>query len=55
MSGAVPSLSNTPSWRGAQLKRRDNLTLPYRRHEDILKLKADSVQNKISKVQTKIV
>jgi hypothetical protein len=27
MSGAVPPLPNTPSWRGAQLKkRRDNFT-----------------------------
>jgi hypothetical protein len=26
MSGAIPSLSNTPSWRGAQLKHRDNFT-----------------------------
>jgi len=26
MSGAIPSLFNTPSWRGAQLKHRDNFT-----------------------------
>jgi hypothetical protein len=33
MSGAIPSLLNTPSWRGAQLKHRDNFTflpLPLR-------------------------
>jgi hypothetical protein len=29
MSGAVSPLPNTPSWRGAQLKHRDNFTLPY--------------------------
>jgi hypothetical protein len=26
MSGAIPPLPNTPSWRGAQLKQRDNFT-----------------------------
>jgi hypothetical protein len=26
MSAAVPPLPNTPSWRGAQLKHRDNFT-----------------------------
>jgi hypothetical protein len=26
MSGAIPPLPNTPSWRGAQLKHRDNFT-----------------------------
>jgi hypothetical protein len=26
MSGAIPSLPNTPSWHGAQLKHRDNFT-----------------------------
>jgi len=26
MRGAIPSLPNTPSWRGAQLKHRDNFT-----------------------------
>jgi hypothetical protein len=33
MSGAMPPLHNTPEWRGAQLKHRDNFTftfLPYR-------------------------
>jgi hypothetical protein len=25
--GAIPPLPNTPSWRGAQLKHRDNFTL----------------------------
>jgi hypothetical protein len=31
MNGAIPPLPNTPSWRGAQLKHRDNftLTLPF--------------------------
>jgi hypothetical protein len=29
MSGAIPPLPNTPPWRGAQLKHRDNLPLPY--------------------------
>jgi len=29
MSGAIPSLPNTPSWRGVQLKHRDNFTLIY--------------------------
>jgi hypothetical protein len=28
MSGAISPLPNTPSWRGAQLKHRDNFTLP---------------------------
>jgi hypothetical protein len=27
MSGAIPPLPNKPSWRGAQLKHRDNFTL----------------------------
>jgi hypothetical protein len=27
MSGAIPPLLNTPSWRGAQLKHRDNLSV----------------------------
>jgi hypothetical protein len=26
MSGAIPPLPNTPSWRGARLKHRDNFT-----------------------------
>jgi hypothetical protein len=26
MSGAIPPLPNTPSWRGTQLKRRDSFT-----------------------------
>jgi hypothetical protein len=26
MNGAIPPLPNTPSWRGAQLKHRDNFT-----------------------------
>jgi len=26
MSGAIPPLPNMPSWRGAQLKHRDNFT-----------------------------
>jgi hypothetical protein len=26
MSGAIPPLPNTPSWRGAQLKHRDSFT-----------------------------
>jgi hypothetical protein len=29
MSGAVARLHNTPSWRGAQLKKRTGTTLPY--------------------------
>jgi hypothetical protein len=29
MRGAIPPLSNTPSWRGAQLKHRDNLNRNY--------------------------
>jgi hypothetical protein len=30
MHGAITQLPNTPSWRGAQLKHRDNFTfLPY--------------------------
>jgi hypothetical protein len=29
MRGAVRSLPNTPSWRGAQLKHRDNFTFPF--------------------------
>jgi hypothetical protein len=28
MSAAIPPLSNTPSWRGAQLKRSTGTTLP---------------------------
>jgi len=27
MRGAIPPLSTTPSWRGAQLQHRDNLTV----------------------------
>jgi len=27
MSGAIPPLPNMPSWRGAQLKHRDNFTV----------------------------
>jgi hypothetical protein len=27
MRGAIPPLPNTPSWRGAQFKHRDNFTL----------------------------
>jgi hypothetical protein len=29
MRGAIPSLPNTPSWRGAQLKHRDNFTFTF--------------------------
>jgi hypothetical protein len=29
MSGAIPSLPNTPSWHGAQLKHRDNFTFTF--------------------------
>jgi hypothetical protein len=29
MSGAIPALTNTPSWRGAQLKHKDNFTFTY--------------------------
>jgi hypothetical protein len=29
MSGAIPRLPNTPSWRGAQLKHRDNFTFTF--------------------------
>jgi hypothetical protein len=29
MRGSIPPLPTTPSWRGAQLKNRDNLTLIY--------------------------
>jgi hypothetical protein len=32
MSGAIPPLPNTPSWRGAQLKHRDNFTLLWFTH-----------------------
>jgi hypothetical protein len=28
-SGAIPPLPNTPSWRGAQLKHRDNFTFTF--------------------------
>jgi len=27
--GAIPPLLNTPSWRGAQLKHRDNFTFTF--------------------------
>jgi hypothetical protein len=30
MSGAIPPLPNTPSWRGAQLKHRDNFTFTFK-------------------------
>jgi len=30
MSGAIPSLPNTPSWRGAQLKAQDSFTFTLR-------------------------
>jgi hypothetical protein len=29
MNGAIPPLPNTPSWRGAQLKHRDNFTFHF--------------------------
>jgi hypothetical protein len=29
MGGDIPSLPNTPSWRGAQLKHRDNFTFNF--------------------------
>jgi hypothetical protein len=29
MSEAIPPLPNTPSWRGAQLKHRDNFTFTF--------------------------
>jgi hypothetical protein len=29
MSGAIPPLPNTPSWRGAQLNHRDNFTFTF--------------------------
>jgi hypothetical protein len=29
MSRAIPPLPNTPSWRGAQLKHRDNFTFTF--------------------------
>jgi hypothetical protein len=29
MSGAIPPLTNTPSWRGAQLKHRDNFIFTF--------------------------
>jgi hypothetical protein len=29
MSGAIPPLPNTSSWRGAQLKHRDNCTFTF--------------------------
>jgi hypothetical protein len=29
MRGALPPLPNTPSWRGAQLKYRDNFTVTF--------------------------
>jgi hypothetical protein len=29
MSGAIPPLPNKPSWRGAQLKHRDNFTFTF--------------------------
>jgi hypothetical protein len=29
MSGAIPPLPNTPSWRGAYLKHRDNFTFTF--------------------------
>jgi hypothetical protein len=29
MRGAIPPLPNMPSWRGAQLRHRDNFTLLY--------------------------
>jgi hypothetical protein len=29
MNGAIPPLPSTPSWRGAQLKHRDNFTFTF--------------------------
>jgi hypothetical protein len=29
MNGAIPQLPNSPSWRGAQLKHRDNFTFTF--------------------------
>jgi hypothetical protein len=34
MRGAIPPPPNTPSWPGAQLKYRDNLTLPFLPHSN---------------------
>jgi hypothetical protein len=34
MSGAIPLFPNTPSWRGAQLRHRDNFTFYFKREED---------------------
>jgi len=39
MRGAIPPHPNTPSWRGAQLKHRNNFTFTFTREavsEDIL-------------------
>jgi hypothetical protein len=30
MRGAIPPLPNTPSWRGAQFRYRDNFTFTFR-------------------------
>jgi hypothetical protein len=36
MSGAIPPLPNTPSWRGALLKRRDKFTLLFKYYEILI-------------------
>jgi hypothetical protein len=35
MSGAIPALPNTPSWRGAQLKHRDDFTFTFTHYIDV--------------------
>jgi hypothetical protein len=42
MIGAIPPLPNTPSWRGAQLKDRDNFTFTFASSLVVKRTKASS-------------
>jgi hypothetical protein len=46
MRGAIPPLPNTPSWRGAQLKHRDNFTLPIGFDAHLLQIKTNYCEGK---------
>jgi hypothetical protein len=38
MSVAIPSLPNTPSWRGAQLKHRENFNFTFNNKYELLRI-----------------
>jgi hypothetical protein len=48
MRGAIPSLPNTPSWRGAQLKKKSTgITLPLPHVKNFSAFSAERVQHKL--------